>query len=129
MLPRDRSSFYKRMLHARRQAVATALAPRPAAVGVMPSEDDQAQVLQHEAVSVRLNNLGYEQLRLIEEALDRLAAGDYGACAECDSPIPPRRLEAVPWARYCVPCQQRIDEMARTSLEFPDLTGDREPVA
>ncbi|HWQ52842.1 MAG TPA: TraR/DksA family transcriptional regulator [Bryobacteraceae bacterium] len=129
MLPTDRAAFYEQMLRARRQAVATALGPRPAAGGVRASEDDQAQALQHEAVSVRLNNLGYEQLRLIQEALDRLAAGDYGACAECDSPIPLRRLEAVPWARYCVPCQQRMDEMARTSRELPELAFERDSAA
>lgn len=99
---------YQRMLAARRQAVAAALSARGEAPATVPDED-QPQFLQHEAVSVGLNSLGYTQLRLIQEALDRLAAGDYGVCLECEQPIPRRRLDAVPWARYCVPCQERAD--------------------
>jgi DnaK suppressor protein len=32
----------------------------------------------------------------------------YGVCLECEEPISPKRLDAVPWARYCVSCQERI---------------------
>ena len=70
------------------------------------AEDDQAQFLSDESVSLHLNTLDYAQLRLIEEALDRLDSGDYGVCFSCEEPIPPKRLLAVPWARYCVGCQE-----------------------
>ena len=106
---------YERTLRARREAVLASL--------VAPSEtrahfgrladDDQAQVLQHESVSVELNNLDYGKLRMIEEALDRLASGDYGQCLGCEQDIPPKRLKAVPWARYCVPCQEEMDGSVR----------------
>lgn len=117
---------YEHMLRARRRAVAEALKPVAVTPAVAASEEDQAQALQHEAVSVGLNNLGYDQLRLIEEALDRLASGDYGTCFACESPIPPRRLEAVPWARYCVSCQERMDGTGRIAAPalfdgLPDL--------
>jgi len=46
------------------------------------------------------------QLRLVEEAMDRLDAGDYGICLACDEPIAEKRLRALPWARYCVTCQE-----------------------
>jgi DnaK suppressor protein len=69
------------------------------------AEDDQAQISHDEFVSLRLNSLDYAQLRLIEEALDRLESGDYGICLACEEPIPPKRLRAVSWARYCVGCQ------------------------
>jgi DnaK suppressor protein len=70
------------------------------------AEDDQAQFLSAESVSLHLNTLDYAQLRLIEAALDRLDSGDYGVCLSCEEPIPPKRLQAVPWARYCVGCQE-----------------------
>jgi DnaK suppressor protein len=70
------------------------------------AEDDQAQFLSAESVSLHLNILDYAQLRLIEEGLDRLDSGDYGVCLSCEEPIPPKRLQAVPWARYCVGCQE-----------------------
>lgn len=43
----------------------------------------------------------------IEQALGRVDGGTYGVCANCGEPIAPQRLEAVPWARYCVDCQER----------------------
>jgi DnaK suppressor protein len=69
------------------------------------AEDDQAQISHDEFVSSRMNGLDYRQLRLVEEALDRLDAGDYGICLACDEPIAEKRLQALPWARYCVACQ------------------------
>src|SRR5262249_7530831 len=52
------------------------------------AEEDQAQVSHDEFISLQLNSLDYLQLRLVEEALDRLASGDYGVCLSCDLPIP-----------------------------------------
>ena len=70
------------------------------------NEEDQAQLTHDEFISLRLNNLDYIQLRLVNEALDRLDSGDYGTCLRCEDPIPLKRLSALPWARYCVPCQE-----------------------
>src|ERR1039457_5608350 len=70
------------------------------------AEDDQAQISHDEFVSLRMNGLDYNQLRLVEEALDRLDAGDYGICRACDERFAEKRLRALPWARYCVTCQE-----------------------
>ena len=72
------------------------------------AEDDQAQISHDEFVSLRMNGLDYLQLRLVEEALDRLDTGDYGMCLGCDEPIAEKRLRALPWARYCVACQENV---------------------
>ena len=72
------------------------------------AEDDQAQISHDEFVSLRLNCLDYAQLRLVEEALDRLDSGDYGTCQCCEEPIAGKRLQVLPWARYCVKCQERL---------------------
>jgi DnaK suppressor protein len=69
------------------------------------AEEDQAQISNDEFVSLHLNSLDYVQLRLVDEALDRLDSGDYGICLACDQPIPAKRLRALSWARYCVKCQ------------------------
>ena len=44
-------------------------------------------------------------LGMIDEALTRVEAGEYGECVNCGEPVAEKRLEAVPWARYCVKCQ------------------------
>ncbi len=44
-------------------------------------------------------------LDLIDEALQRVESGDYGECVNCGEPVLEKRLDAVPWARYCLKCQ------------------------
>jgi DnaK suppressor protein len=41
----------------------------------------------------------------IEAALERLDDEEYGDCTNCGEPIAPKRLDAIPWARYCIKCQ------------------------
>ena len=48
-----------------------------------------------------------EKLKYLDEAISRLEAGIYGTCAGCHQPIPIERLIAVPFALYCLSCQQR----------------------
>jgi DnaK suppressor protein len=45
-----------------------------------------------------------EQLALVERAIIRADAGDYGRCDACGEMIPDARLEAIPWAATCVGC-------------------------
>ena len=108
VLVRASNRAYREMLLEKRAEVLSGLGIKFDTLAQMGrvAEDDQAQFLNEESVSLHLNTLDYAQLRLIEEALDRLDSGDYGICLSCDQPIPPKRLHAVPWARYCVRCQE-----------------------
>lgn len=75
------------------------------------AEEDQAPISHDEFVSSRLNSLEYGHLRLVNEALDRIESGDYGVCLACEKPIPSKRLRALPWARYCVACQEQTSSI------------------
>ncbi|NOZ78230.1 MAG: TraR/DksA family transcriptional regulator [Acidobacteria bacterium] len=48
-------------------------------------------------------------LRRIDKALERIDEGAYGTCLNCSQPIQKGRLDAVPWARFCIECQERLD--------------------
>jgi DnaK suppressor protein len=48
-------------------------------------------------------------LRRIDAALDRMEAGTYGDCVHCKKKVQKGRLEAVPWARHCIECQELQD--------------------
>lgn len=48
-----------------------------------------------------------QSLDQVGAALQRLAEGRYGRCERCDQPIPRERLEVLPHARFCVPCQEK----------------------
>ena len=50
-------------------------------------------------------------LEMIEEAFQRLEVSEYGICLECGCEIPASRLEAKPYARYCVRCKSAIERM------------------
>jgi len=50
------------------------------------------------------------QLTLIDEALLRIKDDEYGQCQNCEKPINPNRLAAIPWARYCLDCQQLLEQ-------------------
>ncbi len=49
-------------------------------------------------------------LQMISEALDRIEDNRYGICVNCENPIQPKRLEAVPWARHCIQCQGLLEK-------------------
>ena len=104
----DTNEAYRQQLLEKRSDVLAALGIKFDTVARMGrvAEDDQAQITHDEFVSLHLNSLDYLQLRLVEEALDRLDSGDYGICLVCEEPIPVKRLRALPWARYCIPCQE-----------------------
>src|SRR5579862_8940440 len=114
---------YRKILIEKRKSVMTGLGIKFDTLAKMGrvAEEDQAQLSHDEFISLRLNSLDYVQLRMIEEALDRIEAGDYGVCLGCEEPIPAKRLQAVPWAKYCVTCQQEM------SNSHEDVTPSGKP--
>ena len=51
-----------------------------------------------------------KQLVLIDEALIRIDDDEYGLCQNCEKEINPKRLAAIPWARYCLDCQELLEK-------------------
>jgi DnaK suppressor protein len=49
-------------------------------------------------------------LALVNEALERVKDGSYGLCVSCQGEVQVKRLEAVPWARHCIECQEKQDQ-------------------
>lgn len=116
------NTIYRQMLLDKKESVLDALGVK--AVHLTKTdrigEEDQAQHSHEEFISLRLNGLDYLLLRQVHEALDRLQTGDYGVCQSCEEDIPAKRLNALPWARYCVPCQEQMaDEPYRETFDLP----------
>jgi len=57
---------------------------------------------------------GVDVLEMIDEALQRLEDSEYGICLDCGEPIPRKRLEAKPYAKYCTKCKSKREEMDET---------------
>ena len=71
------------------------------------ADEDQAQAAHDQFVSLEIQRRSYRTLQEIAAAIDRLDTGDYGVCLDCGEAISPRRLAAVPWAAYCIRCQEQ----------------------
>jgi DnaK suppressor protein len=56
-----------------------------------------------------LSNNDRQFLQMVERALSSIEAGVYGECEQCGEEINERRLEAVPWARNCIACQEKLE--------------------
>jgi DnaK suppressor protein len=60
-----------------------------------------------------------QQLREVDEALSRIQEGDYGICENCEEPIDPARLEAVPETRLCIACAE--EEASERGARMPPV--------
>ena len=79
--------------------------------------DESAQDMADRATSAYTKEFAYslsesdrKTLLLIDQALGRLDAGTYGTCVHCGQPVQEKRIEAVPWARHCLDCQELQDK-------------------
>ena len=110
MRKREREKFLK-LLETRRQTL-LARSARTAEEGreVVPEggEDyvDDAVTHYTREFLLSLSDLERRQVMQVEEAIVRVKEGTFGECMSCGDEIEPKRLEAVPWARYCVSCQE-----------------------
>ena len=60
-----------------------------------------------------------QRAELIQEhrsAIEKVQSETFGICDECEGPIAPQRLAAIPWARLCVKCQNRVEARAREAI-------------
>jgi len=64
----------------------------------------------HKEFNLELLERDGSTLREVEEALERIAEGDYGRCEACEVWIPKARLRAVPHARFCIDCQRDLEQ-------------------
>jgi DnaK suppressor protein len=106
---REKAQDLKRRMSAENAAAVVSRLEDPSDSG------DLSQQSHEEWIFLNRNNLEKTLLREVEEALARVKEGTYGICAECEEPISPKRLQALPWAKFCVRCQEILGAMASQS--------------
>ena len=79
---------------------------------------DQAQTDIVMDQTVRAINADWQTTKEVRTALSRVQSDAYGFCEECGDRIPARRLDAIPWASRCAPCQSGIEEEQGTPWTF-----------
>ena len=70
---------------------------------------DEIQAASQRALAVCNLDREFNQLRDARAALRRIQEGSFGTCQECEEDIHPKRLAAVPWAAFCIQCQEAVD--------------------
>lgn len=77
-----------------------------------PTEDivDRANNSYNRELMFSISDSERQLLLQIEDAINRMDAGAYGRCTNCGNTIHPLRLEAVPWARFCIDCQELAEK-------------------
>ena len=80
------------------------------------SPDDLDRIQNALARDEAMRNFERNSSRLMELklAIQRINAGTYGVCTECEEDINPKRLAAVPWAMHCIICQEAADREEQT---------------
>ncbi len=101
---------YRAALEVKQFQLVQALRHRDA-ITIQKSPDllEETQLAADRELAIRTLNRESSLLRDVNAALQRIAGGVYGICLHCEEPINPKRLDALPWAAYCVKCQEEID--------------------
>lgn len=100
----------------RQMGGAVAVEDLPGAIGdnsPFADEVDEIQANESREIGFATRELLVERVNRLSAALDRLKEGGYGTCVECDEPISPARLHAMPEVQTCVRCQDRLERLGR----------------
>jgi DnaK suppressor protein len=113
-MDKKRVEHYRKKLEAKREELQRlmALAEQEACAA-----DDSTQDIADKAANSYTKEFLFSQsnnerfiLQLVEEALARMKNGGFGLCVACHEEVQQKRLEAVPWARHCISCQEKQEQ-------------------
>lgn len=115
---RKKLESFKERLLARKKELRDAMARveqdgRSAQEGEVQDFGDRATMTYAKETLFQQDTQEHLLLTEVEEALRRVDEGSYGNCLECGDPIEEKRLDAVPWANFCMRCQERLEQQAK----------------
>jgi len=101
---------YKAMLESKQAELSAGLRNREdIAIEKTPDAIDEVQLAGERELAIRNLDRESNLLRNVRSALGRVADGSYGICMHCEEDIKIKRLDAVPWTKYCIKCQEAAD--------------------
>ena len=81
------------------------------------ADEDSAQDIADRAANSYTKEFLFSQsnndrqlLQMVDGALGRIREGTFGECVSCGKEINAKRLEAVPWTRHCIECQEKLEK-------------------
>ena len=110
---------YQRLLDNKREELSAGLRNRDD-IAIEKTADalDEVQLAGERELAIRNLDRDATTLRQVRAALARIEDGTFGICLHCEEDISVKRLAAVPWAGYCIRCQEAADrhEFARDDM-------------
>lgn len=117
MKAKDRKRFREILMGRRNELISSARRTREEEMSLdqddMPDEMDLAGSEYNQSMVFRLRGREKVLLRKIDDALERLEAGEYGICEECGGEIAAKRLEARPVTTLCIRCKEEQEKAER----------------
>lgn len=118
MRKRDRDKFQTKLLEMRKEILRVIQDDmkegREGEAGEGRDTYDIASDERDREINLLLGDRERKKLHLIEDALQRIDTGEYGECDECGGEIATGRLDAMPFTRLCVTCQDEFEQAQRT---------------
>jgi len=111
---------YRKLLEAKQAELSIGLLNRED-IAIEKTADalDEVQLAGERELAIRNLDRESSLLRDVRSALKRIDGDSYGVCLHCEEEIKPKRLDAVPWTKYCIRCQEAVDRH-----EFEAEPGD-----
>lgn len=115
---------YKAALIARRDEILGKLHCRED-IWIVESSDpiDTVQLTRDREFAISTLEQESKSLAQVVAAVERIDHGEFGICLECEEPISAKRLAVVPWAAYCLQCQDLHDTRESTDAYEPQLAA------
>jgi DnaK suppressor protein len=114
-------SKYKEILENKQAELAQVLRNREGiTIEKSPDALDEVQNAAERELAIRNLDRESNLLRNVRAALHRIDEGTFGVCLHCEEDISPKRLNAVPWAPYCIQCQEIADRNQEEGTESLD---------
>jgi DnaK suppressor protein len=112
---------FKEILETKQAELAQVLRNRDGiAIEKSPDALDEVQNAAERELAIRNLDRESNLLRNVRGALHRLNEGTFGVCVHCEEDISIKRLHAVPWAAYCIQCQEIADRSQEEGTEALD---------
>jgi DnaK suppressor protein len=115
---------YKAVLMTIREAIVGKSREREV-IWIAPSNElmEAVQLAAEREFAIRTLESESKCLAQVDAALDRIEDGEFGKCLECEEPISAKRLAALPWAIYCLHCQEMEDRRQAEEYGVPSLAA------
>lgn len=113
---------YRNILETKRAEIEQVIRNREAiTIEKSPDALDEVQHAAERELAIRNLDRESNLLRNVRAALRRIDEGIFGVCLHCEEDISPKRLNAVPWAPFCIQCQEQADRNREEMIEDPSF--------